>query len=140
VSLRDAGRSSGTLNQRFKGFAVFFRWALAEGEIQRSPLANAKRPKVNEPEIRTLTSEEVSRLLAACEGTSFIDRRDRALIAFMFDSGVRSAECLTLTVNDVNLAHGTATSRPARRAAAVPSTSSTRRHSTWTDTSGRVRG
>lgn len=113
VHLRDIGWASGTLNQRYKHLAVFFGWALAEGEMKRSPLANVKRPKVIGPEVCTLTLDEVKRLLDACDGSSLIDRRDRALLSFMFDAGVRSAECLALTVDDVDLFDGTAAIAPA---------------------------
>ena len=46
---------------------------------------------------------QVQALLAACEGKSFADRRDAALVALLLDTGVRLAEITDVELADVDM-------------------------------------
>ena len=47
--------------------------------------------------------EHLARLLKACEGRDFTSRRDTAIILLLVDTGMRRAECVGMTVDDVDL-------------------------------------
>lgn len=49
-----------------------------------------------------LTDAEVAALLAACKGTGFVEARDTAVIRLLLDTGIRRAELLGLTLDDVD--------------------------------------
>jgi integrase len=66
-------------------------------------------------ELRALTAEEVASVRAAWRGKSLIERRNRALIAVLFDSGVRRAEAAMLRWSDVNFKRGTVLIRLGKR-------------------------
>ncbi len=89
-------RSAATAQNRDCGLRVFFGWLLEEGEISASPMARMKRPKVpvNPPPI--LSEDDLGALLRACEGASFADRRDAAIIRTLIDSGIRASELVGL--------------------------------------------
>ena len=64
-------------------------------------MARMKPPKIPEnlPPLRS--EEELRRLVRACEGTGFADRRDMALVRLFLDCGARRAEIPDLKVQDI---------------------------------------
>jgi site-specific recombinase XerD len=92
-----------TANNRYRALQAFWRWACEEGEVRESPMARMAPPRVPENPPPVLGEEALRRLLKACEGPSFADRRDRALILFLLDTGCRRAEVVGLRVADVDL-------------------------------------
>ena len=103
-----------TANNRFRGVQSFFKWAVSEGEIKESPMAQMKPPRIPENLPPVLREEELKNLLATCErGQDFESRRDAALIRIFIDTGARLSEIANLrwvpsddTVNDVDLDRG----------------------------------
>lgn len=81
---------------RFKGLQAFFKWALEEGEVQDSPMAKMKPPKVPLDPPAVLTEQEVRNLLKACDGNDFVNRRDAAIISLFYDTGLRLSELVNL--------------------------------------------
>lgn len=66
---------------------------------------NEKRTRRRPPEI--LTPAEVRALLAACDGTSFVGIRNRALLVVLWRAGLRCSEALDLRPVDVDFGAGT---------------------------------
>jgi len=94
-------RSAGTAQTRFDHLRTFWRWLKDEEEIPDSPMRNMKRPQSTPPPAMVLSDTQGTRLLATCKGTSWYDRRDRAIIRIMLDTGLRRQELLALDVDDV---------------------------------------
>lgn len=62
----------------------------------RAPTVDVVAPEV-------LTDDEQRRLLDACRGSSFEDRRDAAILRLMLDTGLRRGEVAAMKVEDLNL-------------------------------------
>lgn len=92
-----------TANNRYRGLQAYFKWLLEEGEIRESPMRNMQLPKVPEQSPDLLSEDDIHRLLKACSGTAFPDRRDTAIIRVLLDTGLRRAEMAGLTLDDVDL-------------------------------------
>jgi site-specific recombinase XerD len=92
-----------TAETRYKGLRQFFGWLLEEGEITRSPMERIKPPQVPERPPQVLSDAELKRLLAACEGKGFDERRDMAILWLLIDTGVRRAELAGLRLSDLDL-------------------------------------
>ncbi len=60
-------------------------------------------PRQERPPVEALDGRELERLLAALEGETWLDRRNRALVAVLARAGLRVSEALSLRVADVNL-------------------------------------
>lgn len=106
ATLVDRGAKPSTVVARLRGLRAFWRWAVAEGEAASDPTASIAPPRVPVEPVSMPTEDDVRKLVAACDGPTFIDRRDRALILVLVDCGLRRAECLGLTMDDVDLEHG----------------------------------
>ena len=97
-----ATRKPATAANRYRSLQQFFKWAVGEGEIEESPMKNMSPPKLPEFLPPVLTDDELRRLLKACEGTTFEDRRDMALIRLFLDTGCRRTEIANLKVADID--------------------------------------
>jgi site-specific recombinase XerD len=93
-----------TMRNRFSALRRFFNFLVDEDEIEHSPMARMRGPKVDEPAPEVLTDEELTRLLGACEGKGFEERRDMALIRLMIDTGLRRFEAVGIQLEDLDLA------------------------------------
>ncbi len=91
-----------TASNRFRALQQFFKFLVEEGEIERSPMERMRRPAVPVEPVPVLSSDDLRALLAACNGKSFEERRDTAIIRLFVDTGMRRAELLGLRVADVD--------------------------------------
>ena len=89
----------------------FSAWLAEEGEIEDDPLLGLKAPKLDAKVTDSLTDDELRRLIKACGGKEFRDRRDDAIVRLMAETGMRAGELLGLSVADVDLVRGMATVR-----------------------------
>jgi len=85
---------------RCRPLARFFAYLVEEGEVRESPMARMKPPLVPEEPVPVLGDEELRRLLAACEGRGFEERRDTAIVRLFLDSGMRLAELANLRIEE----------------------------------------
>jgi site-specific recombinase XerD len=95
--------SRGTARGWFAGIRHFCRFLVAEGEATTDATEGITTPSPGEPITPVLSVAELRRLLRACEGTRFIDRRDTAIVLLLADGGLRLAELAGLQVADVDL-------------------------------------
>lgn len=97
-----------TANNRFRSLQAFWKWAKEEGEVEESPMARMSPPKVPEQPPPVLTDDQIESLLKACDGRTFIDRRDMALVRLFLSTGARRDEVASLELEHVNLKEGSA--------------------------------
>jgi site-specific recombinase XerD len=106
AALLDSGAEPATARARQLGLRRFSVWLEEEGEIDSDPLLGLKAPKLDAKVTESLTDAELSRLVKACGGKDFRDRRDEAIVRLMAETGMRAGEVLGLTVDDIDLVRG----------------------------------
>ena len=92
-----------TAANRFRSLQQLFKWLEEEGEVAVSPMARMHPPKVPEVPVPVLGDDELRRLLVACAGKEYEQRRDTAVIALFLDTGMRLNELAGLTMADLDL-------------------------------------
>jgi site-specific recombinase XerD len=97
-----------TAHNRYRALHGFFRWCVTEGELKASPMANMKPPAIPEGPPDVLGEEELRRLLRACEGPGFAERRDSAIVRLLLDTGMRRGELAGLKVEDIDFTNNVA--------------------------------
>ena len=107
------GYARATLARRLGAIRTFYRWALADGRIDRDPTLLLGRPKVVN---RLPTVLRVPEAIALAEAPvpddvdDPIERavvlRDRAILELLYGSGLRVGEVAGLEVGSVDLARG----------------------------------
>jgi len=92
-----------TASVRYRCLQQFFKWLLEEGEITADPMARMKPPIVPEVPVPVVSDADLKKLLKTCDGTTFEDKRDLAVLRVMIDTGIRLAECAGIRLADVDL-------------------------------------
>jgi site-specific recombinase XerD len=96
-----------TASQRYRAIQQLFRWLVDEGEIDASPMAAMRPPKVPEQPVPVLRPADLKRLLGDAHSGSYVDRRDLALMLVFIDTGARLSEVTNLRWSeDVDLDAG----------------------------------
>lgn len=104
----DTERSIHGIHGVMKDWRAFTRWAYEEGHIKALPKVPV--PKLPEEMFPVLTEADLSRIFACkqLDTATEIGTRNRALIAFMLDTGVRLNEVAGLELADLDLRDGMA--------------------------------
>lgn len=92
-----------TLSLDYRALQQFWRWAVEEDEVDRSPMEKMKPPRVPDAPVPIVPAEDFRRLLRTAEGKDFTSRRDLAILLTLYDTGVRAGELLGLRLADVDL-------------------------------------
>lgn len=103
--LGSGGYAAASAKAYYDGIRQFFRWAEEEGEVAgtSNPMRHVRPPRVIVQPAPILRDSDIKALLATCEGRTFEDRRDAALVMLLFDTGIRLSECTGLEMGDVDL-------------------------------------
>lgn len=102
--LADRGEqvTAATTSLEFRALQQFFKWLAAEGEGVNVML-DLNPPAVPDKPVPVLSLDDLRLLLKTCDGTSFTDRRDTALIRLFADTGARLSEIVGAEVSDLDL-------------------------------------
>ena len=84
----------------------FYRYLLREGVITTDPSAEVDSPKLGRPLPKSLTEEQVERLLQAPDTQKKLGLRDRAMLETLYASGLRVSELVGLSLTQLNLSSG----------------------------------
>lgn len=66
-----------TALNRYRSLQAFFKWCVAKGELERSPMVGMKPPQLPDEPPPVLTDDQLRRLLKSCGGRDFAARRIR---------------------------------------------------------------
>jgi site-specific recombinase XerD len=103
--LEERGNNPGGRHAYFRCVRAFLNFF--EDEVEpvgwRNPVKKVGSPKVPERPIEPVKTEEVERLLRACQKKTFHGERDRAIFMVLLDSGVRASELTALNLCDLDL-------------------------------------
>lgn len=106
VTLERQGHNPGGRHQAYRTLKAFFRWLVREGDLDKSPMANLKAPKVPERTLEPLNLNHLKAMLRTCQRRTFCGDRDRAIVLALLDTGCRASEFIALNIEDVNLTSG----------------------------------
>lgn len=97
-----------TLNCEFRAIRLFYRWAVREEEADSNPFLMCRLPKPTTILPDVYTDEDFTRLMKACEQPNkFLYRRDQAMVALLWETGLRRSEIVTLQLHDIDQDTGT---------------------------------
>lgn len=111
TGLLDGGAAPATARTRQMALKRYSAWLVEEDLADADPLRDLKPPKLDTKVVEGLTDDDCARLVKACQGKEFIDRRDEAVARLLIETGMRAGEVLGLAVGDVDLAQGLAVVR-----------------------------
>ncbi|ETT83959.1 tyrosine-type recombinase/integrase [Viridibacillus sp. FSL R5-0477] len=86
-----------SLSHRIRFMKSLFRWSHEEGYLQMNPASKIKEPKVGKRIPKYLSEKEIELLREACH-----TEMEKAMFEFMFSTGCRIGEIVSLEKNDIN--------------------------------------
>lgn len=98
----DAGRKPQYVNDLLKVFKTFFNYLKLEKYIDSSPTERIKNMKMPKLKLRTFTEKNIKDMINYYSGRSFLEVRNRAIIATLFDTGIRLSELMTLKDSQIH--------------------------------------
>jgi integrase/recombinase XerD len=111
------GMSAKTLLNYHTGLSALWTWAVKEGIADQHIMREVDRPRPEKREIVPYTQRDLQAIMAASDRTGAYVRpgkrrcshtrptadRDRAMVAFLVDTGVRASELCNMRLRDVRL-------------------------------------
>lgn len=88
---------------------TFFKYLLETGQIKNNPTEYIDSPKLAKKIPQYLEEEEVNRLLAAVDQTTFEGKRDATMLELLYATGLRVSELVNLETYRVDLEIGCVT-------------------------------
>ncbi len=100
---RVAGKAKATSTSRLlSSLKRFYQYSLRQGKIAADPTLNIDSPKLPRGLPKTLTEQDVEKLLAAPDTNDPLGMRDRTMLETLYASGLRVSELVTLKVAQVS--------------------------------------
>ena len=103
--------SATTRNQRKAAIATFAKYALKKNFAVAmnfsNEVSNVESKKTVPAQFSYFTTDEIAIILALPKGMSDIERRNKAILSFLYGSGARAQELCDLTVNDIRFGKNT---------------------------------
>jgi len=97
-----------TLSRKISTLKSFFKFMLREGIVKNNPASALIYPRLDKPLPKFLTEKEVENILELPEGNELMDLRDKAILEFLYSTGARVSEMVSLTKDSLDLISGVA--------------------------------
>ncbi|PID85621.1 MAG: tyrosine recombinase [Chloroflexi bacterium] len=102
--MKEKAYASSSVARKVAAVKSFFNFLFARGIIEDNPTTNVDSPKVKKRLPKTLTAEDIDKLLQAPQQKrSPKHLRDTALLSMLYSTGMRVTEVVSLRVDDVDL-------------------------------------
>ena len=102
-SLYAAGLAPRSISRHLTTLRNFFRFLLEQGEIDRDPAPLLVAPKQWRSLPKYLNTQQVNSLIEAPDISKTTGQRDRAMLEFLYATGLRVSELCKVRVSDVEL-------------------------------------
>ena len=107
VSLIENGCATGTVHRKMSALRSFYRYLRKHGNSSSDPMSGLKLPKKSRQLPVFVAEEALDRLLDDYKfGDNFSGIRDRTIIEFLYLTGMRRSELISLRDEDVDLSSG----------------------------------
>ena len=95
--------SPDTRHRYFREVRCFCTWLRAAGYTENDPFRGLRNVRLPRKIVPPLAPAEIARLIACCDATTVVGRRDRAILLTLLDTGIRCAEAVGLDLADCAL-------------------------------------
>ena len=102
-SLHARGLAPPSVRRQIAVLRSFYRFAITEGFCRSDPTLNLESPRGWQRLPKTISMEEVTRLLDFSKGVTPSGLRDDAIIELLYATGLRISELVSLSLTEINL-------------------------------------
>ncbi len=109
ADLTRGGYTVRTVDRHLSAVRDFYGWMLRDGACSIDPAAALATPKGERHLPKTMSDEDVQKLLATCDPSTATGLRDRAFLELLYASGARISEVSRLNVPSIDFGRAQAT-------------------------------
>lgn len=106
-AMQDRGCIPGSVHAIMRGCRAIFNWAHEQEHLEVNPMEKVKLPSVPRKLQKAVQPEQAQKVIALCEEDGKFKSRNRALVAMLYDTGLRLSEIASLDLSDVDLKNAT---------------------------------
>jgi len=103
ASLQEHGFEKSSVSRKLSALRSFYSYLMQQNLIDSNPLLTVSAPKLDKRLPSFLSSDEVTHLLEIPDTTTPQGQRDRAMLEFLYASGLRVSEIVGLNLDNVNI-------------------------------------
>ncbi len=89
--------------RKLASLRTFFQFLVREGKLESNPAKQVATPKIERKLPNHLTVEDAVRFIETPDINTDLGRRDRAIIEFLYATGIRVGELVGINIGDVDL-------------------------------------
>ncbi len=101
--LEKNGCASSTVSRAISSMKAYFYFLLQNGDVVHDPAMLVKNPVIEKKAPKTLTINQLEKLLNAPACSNSKEIRDKAMLELMCSTGIRVSEIINLTLDNTNL-------------------------------------
>ena len=98
--LAGRGLAPSTVARKLASLRGWFRWRVAEDDLEIDPTETLDGPRLARRLPSVLSLEEVERIIDAVDRGGRFPQRDRAMVEFLYSSGVRISELIAIQLEE----------------------------------------
>lgn len=91
-----------SIARKLASLRTFFQFLVREGVLERNPARLVSRPRIEQKLPTTLSVEEVTKFIEMPDLSTDLGKRDRAILEFLYATGVRVSELVNLNLRDID--------------------------------------
>ncbi len=105
-SLSEKKLNKRSLSRKISTLKSFFKFALREGLVKSNPASSLIYPRLDKPLPKFLTESQVKKILELPKGSDCMALRDKAMLEFLYSTGSRVSEMVSLKRDQIDLISG----------------------------------
>lgn len=103
IHMKNAGKSNATVSRMISTIKNFYGYLFRKGIVKQNPTLGIKSMKKDKFHPRHLSLDEVNLLINSPNKNTSIGKRDKAIIAMIYATGMRVTELINLDIEDLDL-------------------------------------
>lgn len=102
ASLHAAGKKKTSIARKLASLRTFFQFLMREGVVDSNPAKMVATPRIERKLPNHLSIEDALRFIETPDTATDLGRRDRAIIEFLYATGIRVGELVNINLRDID--------------------------------------
>jgi len=108
ASLHTAGLKKASIARKLASLRTLFQFLIREGKLESNPAKMVATPKIERKLPTHLSMEDAVRFIETPDLSTDLGRRDRAILEFLYATGIRVGELVNIDLTDIDYRERTA--------------------------------
>ena len=108
ASLHAAGRKKSSIARKLASLRTLFQFLIREGKLESNTAKMVATPKIERKLPTHLSMEDAVRFIETPDLSTHLGRRDRAILEFLYATGIRVGELVNINLSDIDVRERTA--------------------------------